>query len=152
MLLFVNRFLISVAQFCIDAALPAVKEGIVKEYPKEYLLLLKEFVDYVCDKLDIIDRPKIKILNNSDFTQQFKSFGGYVPGTNSLAVVIKGRALADVLRTLAHELVHAHQMQMGTIDDYRSGETGSFIENEANMLAGIIMRDFGKEHPQIFVL
>ena len=36
-----------------------LKEDIVKDYTKEYLLLLKEFVDYVCDKLDIIDRPKI---------------------------------------------------------------------------------------------
>ena len=129
-----------------------LKENIIKEYPVEYLQLLKTFVDFACDKLDIIDRPKITLLNNSDFTQEFKSFGGYVPGRNSLAVVIKGRALADVLRTLAHELVHAHQMELGTISDYHSGETGSFIENEANMIAGIIMRDFGKEHPEIFVL
>ena len=34
--------------------------------------------------------------------------------------------------------------------DQKSGEDGSPMENEANAMAGIIMREFGRENPEIF--
>ena len=57
--------------------------------------------------------------------------------------------MADVLRTLAHELVHHKQNEMGKLK-IDSGKAGSDIENEANAKAGILMRDFGKEREEIF--
>jgi hypothetical protein len=33
-----------------------------------------------------------------------------------------------------------------------SGDTGSEIENEANALAGVLLRDYGKENIQIYDL
>ena len=57
--------------------------------------------------------------------------------------------MADLLRTLAHELVHRKQDEDGRID-YNSGETGSEIENEANAQAGILLRDFGKIDKEIY--
>ena len=48
-------------------------------------------------------------------------------------------------------MVHAHQKESNELD-ITSGETGSSIENEANALAGVIMRDYGKENPMIFEL
>ena len=53
----------------------------------------------------------------------------------------------DVLRTLAHELVHWKQCQMGEELD---GADGSDTENQANAVAGIIMRRFGKSCPHLF--
>ena len=53
----------------------------------------------------------------------------------------------DVLRTLAHELVHWKQCQMGEELD---GADGSDAENQANAVAGIIMRRFGKSYPHLF--
>ena len=58
-------------------------------------------------------------------------------------VYVKNRNMADILRTLAHELVHRKQDEDGRID-YESGETGSDIENEANAQAGVLLRDYGK--------
>jgi hypothetical protein len=55
--------------------------------------------------------------------------------------------MADILRTLAHELVHHHQKLNG---DELDGEDGSDTENEANARAGVIMRKFGRENPEIF--
>jgi hypothetical protein len=57
----------------------------------------------------------------------------------------------DVLRTVAHELTHKHQHeregeQMGA----DAGETGSPYENEANARAGVLMRDYGRLHPEYF--
>jgi Zn-dependent peptidase ImmA (M78 family) len=57
--------------------------------------------------------------------------------------------MADILRTLAHELVHRKQHEDGRIN-YESGETGSEIENEANAQAGILLRNFGKLNKQIY--
>jgi hypothetical protein len=55
--------------------------------------------------------------------------------------------MADILRTLAHELVHHMQNLNG---DELNGDDGSGIENEANAMAGVIMREFGRENPEIF--
>ena len=57
--------------------------------------------------------------------------------------------MADILRTLAHELVHRKQDEDERID-YNSGDTGSEIENEANAKAGILLRKFGKQNEKIY--
>ena len=64
-------------------------------------------------------------------------------------VSTSNRHVVDVLRTLAHELVHAKQNELGLIGP-DSGETGSDIENDANSIAGIIIRDYGKQNPSIY--
>ena len=77
------------------------------------------------------------------------SFGKYVPSNDDIRVVAANRNLADVLRTLAHELVH-HKQKINGVLDINSNETGSNEENEANSVAAVIMRNYGKEHPIIF--
>jgi Zn-dependent peptidase ImmA (M78 family) len=112
---------------------------------------MKDFVNFVANELQLNDTPKIYVINSSDFTQQYKSFGVYQPATNKIAIVIKGRGLADILRTLAHEMVHAQQMQHNKLD-VSSGKTGSSVENEANALAGILIRNYGQKNPMMFEL
>jgi hypothetical protein len=55
------------------------------------------------------------------------------------------------MRTTAHELVHYKQYLENRIKP-NSGETGSDIENEANAVAGIIMRHFDGANPKAFEL
>jgi len=112
---------------------------------------MKDFVNFASGELQLKDTPKIHVINSPDFTQQYKSFGGYQPVQNKIAIVIKGRGLADILRTLAHEMVHAQQMQSNKLD-VSSGQTGSPVENEANALAGVLMRNYGQKNPMIFEL
>jgi hypothetical protein len=57
--------------------------------------------------------------------------------------------MADILRTIAHEMVHHMQNQDGRLEP-TSGEDGSPEENEAHSLAGVIMRQFGRNNPQIY--
>ena len=64
-------------------------------------------------------------------------------------VVVHNRNMADILRTVAHEMVH----HMQNLDDRltpKSGEDGSPDENEANSLSAVIMRKFGRENPHIY--
>jgi Zn-dependent peptidase ImmA (M78 family) len=57
--------------------------------------------------------------------------------------------MADILRTLAHELVHRKQEEDGRLD-INSGKTGSPIEDEANAMAGVLLRNFGKINNSIY--
>jgi hypothetical protein len=110
--------------------------------------LIKKFVDYTCSRLNI-DEPNIIIINSPAYSQQNKSFGGYMPSEQKILCVVHNRNMADILRTLAHELVH--HMQNGKDElNQESGGDGSPTENEANAMAGVIMREFGRENPEIF--
>ena len=64
-------------------------------------------------------------------------------------IYVKNRNMADILRTLAHELVHYKQLLDGALNS-ESGKTGSDEENEANAQAGVLLRDFGKVNPVIY--
>lgn len=108
--------------------------------------LMKKFVEYACRELNI-NEPQIHIINSPTYSQEHKSFGGYIPSEQKILVVVHNRNMADILRTLAHELVHHMQNLKG---DELNGDDGSEIENEANAQAGIIMRKFGRENPEIF--
>ncbi len=108
--------------------------------------LMKKFVEYACNELEV-NEPKINIINSPTYSQEYKSFGGYIPSEEKILVVVHNRNMADILRTLAHELVHHHQKLNG---DELNGEDGSDTENEANARAGVIMRKFGRENPEIF--
>jgi hypothetical protein len=56
-----------------------------------------------------------------------------------------------VCRSIAHELVHHKQMLEGRLKNTAlDGQDGSPIENEANSTAGIIIRKYGKLHPEIY--
>lgn len=110
--------------------------------------VIGDFVNYVSEYLSI-NKPKIKLINSPDYTQEYHSFGGYLPSEEKIMVVVHNRNMADILRTVAHEMVH----HMQNLDDRltpKSGEDGSPDENEANSLAAVIMRKFGRENPHIY--
>ena len=112
--------------------------------------IIADFIDFIDNKLNLNGNvPEIKISYDSDVAQKMKSFGKYTPEIKELMVVVSNRNLADILRTLAHELVH-HKQNVEDRLDSESNETGSDIENEANSLAAQFMREYGKNNPIIF--
>jgi Zn-dependent peptidase ImmA (M78 family) len=103
-----------------------------------------EFIKYACKDLGIQKFPsRLTLSYDTDAAREKRSFGYFDPNNNQIWVYVKNRNMADILRTLAHELVHRKQDEDGRID-YESGETGSDIENEANAKAGVLLRDYGK--------
>jgi len=110
--------------------------------------VIGDFVNYVSEYLSI-SKPKIKLINSPEYTEQYSSFGGYIPSEEKIIVVVNNRNMADILRTVAHEMVHHMQNQDGRLEP-NSGEDGSPEENEANSLAGVIMRQFGRENKNIY--
>ena len=110
--------------------------------------VIGDFVNYVSEYLSI-NKPKIKLINSPDYTQEYHSFGGYLPSEEKIMVVVHNRNMADILRTVAHEMVH-HMQNLDNRLTPKSGEDGSPDENEANSLAAVIMRKFGRENPHIY--
>ena len=108
--------------------------------------LFARFLPLAAEYLGLDKLPKINIeMSLPDHNGQ-ASFGGYNSSTKEINLAITNRHPVDIFRTLAHELVHYKQDLLGKIKDY-SGDTGSTEENQANTVAGIIMRLFNKAHP-----
>lgn len=103
---------------------------------------LRDFLPIAVEHLNLDHIPKIKLVKSLDDT----TFGRYVNDEQVIYVVVDNRNPVDILRTLAHEMVHYAQGQDDQLDS-TSGETGSPIENEANAEAGVIMRLFNQKHP-----
>ena len=112
---------------------------------------LKDFIGFCKAELNIQTLPKISLLNDKSFVEQNRSFGEYNPQTKAIKVVALNRNLADICRSLAHELCHHIQNELDMIYN-EAGDTGTDIENDANAMAGIIMRDFGKKNVNVYEL
>jgi len=109
-----------------------------------------EFVKYAIKNLGIQKPPRnLTFSYDNEAAKEKRSFGYFDPNNNKIWVYCGNRNMADILRTLAHELVHRKQDEDGRIS-YESGKTGSDIENEANAKAGVLLRDFGKQHEEIY--
>lgn len=126
-------------------ALEVLTEGMSRK--STYSILL-EFVRFAAESLELKELPKFKFIFDSGRSVQNKSFGGY--SERNIIITVKNRHIMDVCRTLAHELVHFKQDLEGRINDPGDGDTGSPIENEANAEAAVIMRNWGKKHPNLF--
>jgi putative chitinase len=114
--------------------------------------LVQEFIQHTAMELGIDPLPEIHLHTDPEWSTHNQSFGRYDPDSHTLNVSMPNRHILDVLRTVAHELVHCSQNQQhnGLPDD--AGETGSRWENDANARAGIIMRDWANSHPEHFEL
>lgn len=122
-----------------------------KRYIKEdkVKLHLDDFLIHTKNELGLKELPSIDLINNKEEAINNRSFGGYRPSMKSIMVNTADRHPADVYRTLAHELVHYKQDIEGRLTA-EAGETGDQFENEANTLAGIIMRNYGRKNPKIY--
>jgi hypothetical protein len=110
---------------------------------------IKNFMEFCADQIGIEKDISLRIRQDPQWSVRNKTFGRYNDGTNELEVGIGGRHIMDVLRTVAHELVHQKQNQHAQVPA-DAGEDGSKYENEANARAGVLMRKYGKLHPELF--
>ena len=112
---------------------------------------VNDFMNHAKEHLGVDQLPNVELINNKKMAQENTSFGGYYPGEKVIRVNIAGRHPADILRTLAHEMVHYRQDINGDLENVEmAGETGSTFENEANSEAGVMIRNYGRTKPSIY--
>jgi len=108
-----------------------------------------DFVNFAKEYLGIDD--DIKIVLAFEKTPDIRTTAYYNNGEKRVKVYVKNRAIVDVCRSIAHELVHHKQNLEGRITNPEiDGADGSEIENEANAVAGVIIRKWGRIHPEIY--
>jgi len=116
--------------------------------PEKSSNILHAFIKFAAKHLELTQLPEINFATGSERSTENRSFGGY--GHHKINVSISNRHIMDVCRTLAHELVHYKQDLNHELDGPDPGATGSPQENEANAQAAVIMRNWGKQHPELF--
>ena len=115
--------------------------------------ILRDFIEFCVKELKIEQMPRVKLRKDPQWPQMHKTFGRYNDDAKTLEVAWGQRHIMDVLRTVAHELTHKHQHEReGARMGPDAGETGSPYENEANARAGVLMRDYGRLHPEYFAV
>lgn len=117
----------------------------LKEEQKE---LLNKFVKFVKNELDIQKMPTIKVQNNRNGLKTTANYD-YTKENKIIKVCCKNRALVDVMRSIAHELVHHKQFEQGRLK-VQPPDIGGEIEDEANAKAGQYIKMFAKEYPNIY--
>jgi hypothetical protein len=118
-----------------------------KKIEKQFTPVISEalyaFTEFCVVDLKIEGNVLIKLLPK--ITEGAITTGGFNLMTNEITTRFEGRAVADVARTIAHELVHYQQKERG---EFNTGEEvpdiGGHIEDEANAIAGQLVKKFVK--------
>ena len=117
-----------------------VEHGI-KGMTPEKIELIRKFINFTANRLELEEPVSIYLHKGRD--EYIMTTASYVPDENSNHVRCTGRALVDILRSIAHELTHNRQRE---IESFQIGENvptiGGWIEDEANAKAGILIKDF----------
>lgn len=119
-----------------------VGESINEAWTPDKKQRIKDFALWAIKLLEIEQAPRITLVGDTKTT----ALGYFDPETQNIVVSVKDRHQMDIMRTLAHELVHRKQNEARELD----GATGSTDENEANALAGVLLRYWGKMNPEQF--
>lgn len=124
-----------------------INEAIFDKTSKKQIKLLELFIDFASKFLGL-KKPKIILQFKHEGLTTTASYGN-----KEIKVYAKERALVDIMRSIAHEMVHLLQDIEGRLEQTnhdKDNAAGSPIENEANYKAGEIIRNFGEEHPEIY--
>jgi hypothetical protein len=123
-----------------------VKEDVSDQV--DFMDMMSKFLPICMKEIGLTKLPKFKLVKFVNDNDQ-PTFGRFENDKLLITLGLSGRHPLDILRTLAHELVHFKQLLDGKINN-DSGNTGSPQENEANAVAGIIMRHWNKANPEYF--
>lgn len=109
---------------------------------------LSKFVKFVKEKLELETVPTIVIKNNRDGLKTTANYD-YTQENKVIKVFGKNRILVDIMRSVAHEMVHHKQFEQGRLE-VKPPDIGGEIEDEANAKAGQYIKMYSKIDPTIY--
>lgn len=117
-----------------------VQKGIDGMTP-EKVGVVKDFISFVCGKLKMAEPVNVSLRRGRD--EFIQTTASYVPLDNTNHIRCSGRALVDILRSIAHELTHNRQRELGMFGNGDKVQNiGGHIEDQANSVAGVFIKDF----------
>lgn len=109
---------------------------------------LKDFVIFAKNHLGLKSAPKVVVQNGRKDLKTTANYD-YTKDEKIIKVNAKNRMLVDVMRSVAHELVHHKQYEDGRLG-VKPPDIGGEIEDEANAKAGQFIKMFAKEDQTIY--
>ena len=136
----------SLASIFIESKIPPSYESEV-QFTSIQSNLISSFLPFLSQKLGISPLPKIILTGTK---HEDMTTGSISIKSNLIKVLAKVRLLADIFRTLSHEMTHYKQIQEGRDEN---SERKAELEGEADVLAGQIVYEFAhlnEENSQIY--
>jgi len=109
---------------------------------------LTEFVKFVKGELKLKSTPKVVVQNGRKDLKTTASYD-YTQPEKIIKVNAKNRMIVDVMRSVAHELVHHKQYEDGRLD-VKPPDIGGEIEDEANAKAGQFIKMFAQKDQTVY--
>ena len=111
-------------------------------YDENKTRLMSEFILFCAQELPIEDNFEIHVVSNRK-PHGIATTAVYECGNNVCKIYAKNRALVDVMRSIAHEMTHMMQDEMGLLVGHIQ-DAGGFHEDQANSKAGELIKLFAK--------
>ena len=105
--------------------------------------ILSRFCAFCVQTIPIIGDVTIKIVADRE-THGITTTAAYKVRKNEVLIYGKGRALVDICRSIAHEMVHMMQDETGLLDHGPIRDIGGFHENQANAGAGALIKAYAQ--------
>jgi hypothetical protein len=109
---------------------------------------ITEFVKFVKKELGLKEVPTVKILNGRGDLKTTAHYN-YSSPEKIIKVNGKNRHIVDIMRSIAHEMVHHKQYEDGRLD-VRPPDIGGEIEDEANAKAGQFIKMYAQTDSTIY--
>lgn len=107
-----------------------------------------KFIKFINDEMNLNTPFKIKLATVRD--EDLKTYAYYNKENGNIKVYVANRGLADVLRSIAHELIH-HKQNQSNLLNVPHPDIGGKIEDEANSVAGQLVKKFGYKYPKLAI-
>ena len=101
-----------------------------------------QFCIFAADHLKIDDLSYTVLLTGDKEKHGIKTTAYFNPNTNELVIFSDGRHPHDICRSIAHEMVHMRQGKHHFYGRTEIKDVGGFFEDEANSVAGQIVKLF----------
>lgn len=124
-----------------------VEEGANNMTP-EFVKLLKKFIPFTCKFINIKTPFTLYLVHSK--VPKIRTTGVYINQDKEMWIRVKNRnMMADLFRSICHEMVHHKQNELNMLHSH-SGDDASPEEGQANRIAGIVIRKFGRMYPEIY--
>jgi hypothetical protein len=109
---------------------------------------IAEFVKFVKGELQLKKCPTVVLQNGRGELKTTAAYN-YSNEEKFVKINVKNRALVDILRSIAHEMVHHKQFEDGRLK-IKPADIGGDIEDEANAKAGQYIKIFAQKDKTIY--
>ena len=109
---------------------------------KDGIAMICQFCLFADDHLNIGDLKYTVVLTGDKEKHGIKTTAYFNPSTNDVVIYTSGRHPYDICRSIAHEMVHMRQGKHNFYGRNQIKDVGGFFEDEANSVAGQIVKLF----------